>query len=143
MSVDLLFGLAFAVAAPFWALMIVLPRWRVARRVVASPWIVAPVLLVWVVAVWPVFGGFLALVTAPTLDAMTAFLGSPNAVVALWAQIIAWDLFIGRWVYLDSREQSLRALPMAPILVLLVLVSPIALPLYLVLRNLQALRLPS
>jgi hypothetical protein len=42
----LLFGLTFAVAAPFWALMILLPGWSWTRRIVASPLIVLPVVLI-------------------------------------------------------------------------------------------------
>lgn len=143
MTADLLFGLAFAVAAPFWALMIILPKWRATLRIVESPWIVAPVLVVWLIAAWPVFGELLVVVAGPTLASFTQLLSSPTAVVAIWAQVIAWDLFIGRWVYLDNRVRHLRALPMAPILVVMVLLSPVGLPVYLVVRTLPPLRLPS
>jgi hypothetical protein len=40
-----LFTLTFAVAAPFWALMIVLPRWSWTARTIKSPLIMAPVLV--------------------------------------------------------------------------------------------------
>jgi ABA4-like protein len=53
----------------------------------------------------------------------------------VWAQVIAWDLFVGRWMYLDSRERDIHPLVMAPILVLTIMLSPIAVPLYLILRR--------
>lgn len=47
MSTQSLFDLAFPLAAPFWLLMIAAPRWRWTERVVASPWIAAVPLLVY------------------------------------------------------------------------------------------------
>ena len=37
-----LFGLTFTVAAPFWAVMILLPNWRSTQRIAASPLIAVP-----------------------------------------------------------------------------------------------------
>ncbi|HEY0454049.1 ABA4-like family protein [Actinophytocola sp.] len=130
-----LFDLAFLLAAPFWALMILLPTWRWTRRVVASPWIVAPVLVVWAVAAVPLFGPLWTVVAGPSLDGLRALVAEPGAVTLLWAQIIAWDLFIGRWMYLDGRERGVPPLVMSPLLVLTIVLSPIGLPLHLVLRR--------
>lgn len=130
-----LFDLAFYAAAPFWALMILAPTWRWTTRIIATPWVVLPVLVVWGVAVVPVFGPLVALVVSPSLDGFTALLTDPAAVAAVWAQIIAWDLFVGRWMYLDGRERRMHPLVMGPILVLTVLLSPIGLPLYLAVRK--------
>ncbi|WP_156754011.1 ABA4-like family protein [Actinokineospora pegani] len=132
---SLLFDLSFYAAAPFWLLMIAVPLWPWTRRVVASPWVVAPVVVVWLVLAAPVFGDLVSLVLQPTLEGAVAFVRDERGLAALWAQIIAWDLFIGRWVYLDSRERDIHPLVMAPVLVLMILLSPIGLPLYLVLRK--------
>jgi membrane protein implicated in regulation of membrane protease activity len=40
-----LFSLAFAVAAPFWALMILLPRWSWTAHSIGSPLIAGPSVL--------------------------------------------------------------------------------------------------
>ena len=53
MDPQLLFALTFPLAAPFWALMILAPGWSVTRRVIASPLIVVPPLLVYALAVLP------------------------------------------------------------------------------------------
>ena len=129
-----LFDLAFSVAAPFWALMILTPTWSWTKRIVSSPWIVAPTLVVWVILAVPLFPRLWAAVTGPSLPVLQALVTDPGAVALLWAQIIAWDLFIGRWIYLDSRERGVHPLIMAPILVFTILLSPIGLPLYLALR---------
>jgi hypothetical protein len=132
---SLLFDLAFYAAAPFWALMILAPTWSWTARIVGTPWLVSPVLIVWAVAAAPVVGPLWTVVTSPSLTGFTALLADPAAVTAVWAQIIAWDLFVGRWMYLDSRARRVHPLLMAPLLVLTVLLSPIGLPLYLAIRK--------
>ncbi|WP_034270276.1 ABA4-like family protein [Haloechinothrix halophila] len=134
-----LFDLAFLSAAPFWALMIVTPTWRITHRVVSSPWLVLPTLVVWAVAAIPLLGPLWTLVVNPSLTGFERLLADPAAVTAVWAQIIAWDLFVGRWIYLDSRRRDVHPLVMAPVLVLAILLSPIGLPVYLGLRSIPAL----
>ena len=132
---SLLFDLSFYLAAPFWLLMIAAPRWGWTRKIISSPLIVLPVLVVWLLLAVPVFPDLVSLVLRPTLDGLVEFVRDDRALAALWAQIIAWDLFLGRWVYLDSRERDAHPLIMAPLLVLTVLLSPIGLPLYLASRR--------
>ncbi|MDG6102449.1 ABA4-like family protein, partial [Dactylosporangium aurantiacum] len=129
-----LFQLAFLVVVPFWALMIVAPGWRRTGRIAASPYIVLPALVVWAVAVAPVLPDFAAEMLDPDLAGVRALFADDDVVAAVWAQVLAWDLFVGRWIYLDSRERRIHPLVMAPVLVLTILLSPIGLPLYLALR---------
>lgn len=129
-----LFDLSFYVAAPFWALMILAPTWSVTRRVAASPLIVLPAVAVNLVLMLPLFADFWPVVTRPSLEGLQRLVANPDALAALWAQIIAWDLFVGRWMYLDSRERGVHPLVMAPMLVFTVLLSPIALPVYFLVR---------
>ena len=129
-----LFQLAFLVVVPFWALMIVAPGWRWSERIAASPYIVLPALVVWAVAIAPVLPDFAAEMLNPDLDGVRALFTDDDVVAAVWAQVLAWDLFIGRWIYLDSRERRIHPLVMAPVLVLAILLSPIGMPLYLALR---------
>jgi hypothetical protein len=130
-----LFDLSFYLAAPFWALMILAPTWKWTRRIVSSPWIVAPVLVVWAVLAVPLFAPLWDVVTQPSLDGLVAMVADPAAVALLWVQIIGWDLLVGRWMYLDSRDRGVHPLAMAPILLFTILLSPIGLPVYLVLRQ--------
>ncbi|MGI5237115.1 ABA4-like family protein [Dactylosporangium sp. CA-139066] len=134
-----LFQLAFLVAVPFWALMILTPTWRWSHRIVSSPLIVLPTLVVWAFAIAPAFGDFAREMLNPDLAGVRALLSRDEVVAAVWAQVIAWDLFIGRFVYLDSRRRGLHPLLMAPVLVLTILLSPIGFPLYLALRQLKPL----
>ncbi|GGM46979.1 hypothetical protein GCM10011608_34680 [Micromonospora sonchi] len=130
----LLFTLTFAVAAPFWALMILLPKWAVTARVIRSPLIVAPGLVIYALLVIPALGEVLPAVLAPTLDGVRDLLGTTNGAAAAWAHMIAFDLFVGRWAWLDSRERAVPSLAMAPVLVLTILLGPLGLAGYLAIR---------
>jgi hypothetical protein len=130
-----LFGLTFAVAAPFWALMILLPRWSWTERIVRSPLIVVPVLVIYALLVIPSLPDLLPVVTSPTLGGVRVLLGTAGGAAAAWAHMIAFDLFAGRWSWLDSRERGIRHLVMAPILLLTILFGPLGLGAYLAVRK--------
>ncbi|MFG2057609.1 ABA4-like family protein [Micromonospora sp. NPDC048930] len=131
---DTLFGLTFAVAAPFWVLMILAPRWSVTARVIGSPLIVAPVLAIYAVLVLPALGDVLPAVTSPTLDGVRELLGTADGAAAAWAHMVGFDLFVGRWMWLDSRERGVPALVMAPVLLLTILLGPLGLAVHLGVR---------
>jgi len=107
-----------------WGLMLVAPRWRVTRAIV-EPWIVP---LVCAAAHATVDGvGFAspgaleeaatfarvfdpsigpdrwlsADVTGP-FEAFNEMLENPNFVGEEWTHVLTWDLFVGRFVYLDA-----------------------------------------
>ncbi|GAA0392601.1 ABA4-like family protein [Microbispora corallina] len=135
-----LFQLTFPLAVPFWALMIFAPGWSWTRRIVSSPLIVVPPLLVYLALVIPDFGGLWAAVSRPDLRVLGDFFGSPEGAAALWAHLIGFDLFVGRWMYLDSRERGVPPLVTSPILVVTILLSPIGTLLYLAARLLAPAR---
>ena len=130
-----LFSLTFAVAAPFWALMIVLPRWSWTARIVGSPLIVLPAVLIYAVLVIPALGEVLPAVASPTLNSVRELLGTANGAAAGWAHMIAFDLFVGRWSWLDARTRAVPALVMAPILLLTIMLGPLGLLVYLLVRT--------
>lgn len=130
-----LFTLTFALAAPFWALMILLPRWSWTARVISSPVIVLPVVLIYAMLMIPAAGEVLPAVLSPTLDGVRDLLGTPDGAAAAWAHMVAFDLFTGRWAWLDSRERGVPALAMAPLLVLTILLGPLGLAAYLAVRT--------
>jgi hypothetical protein len=132
---QILFQLVFLPVAPFWLLMIVAPGWSWTRRIVSSPLIVLPPVLVYAVLVLPHLNVVLPAVTSPTLDGVRELLGTPLGAAAGWAHFLAFDLFVGRWIYLDSRERGRHPLLMAPILVLTILLAPLGLLSYLALRT--------
>ncbi len=129
-----LFSLTFAVAAPFWALMILAPGWSWTRRIIASPLIVLPVVLIYAVLVIPAFGDVFPAVASPTLAGIRDLLGTADGAAAAWAHMIAFDLFVGRWTWLDARDRGIPALVTAPVLLLTILLGPLGLLAYLLIR---------
>ena len=52
----------------------------------------------------------------------------------VWAQIGAWDLLAGRWMYLDSRKREISAWIVGPILFVTIFFGPIGFALYALVR---------
>jgi hypothetical protein len=77
------FDLAFYAATPFWALMILLPTWSWTAKILSTPWITLPTLVVWAVAAAPLFGPLWTLVTSPNLARLQDLLAEPGMVTAL------------------------------------------------------------
>lgn len=129
-----LFELSFWLAAPVWLAMIFAPSWPTTSRIAASPLTVVPVLLVWLTMAIPVTPELWAAVSSPDVDVFRDLVATSNGAGAVWAQIIAWDLLIGQWMFLEARRLGIPPLAMGPVLVLTILLSPIGLPLFLAVR---------
>ena len=131
-----IFELSSLVVLPFWALMIFLPRARLTQRVLRGP--VGPVLLalLYGALVLPRLGTLLPLLARPELAGISALLATPEGATIAWAHFLAFDLFVGRWAYLDSRERGLSPWLMAPVLGLTLMFGPLGLLAYLALRRL-------
>jgi hypothetical protein len=132
-----LFNLAFPAAVPFWALMILVPGWSWTKRIIGSPLIVLAPLAVYFVTVAGILPEFAREMLSPDLAGVQALVSTQAGTATVWAHLIAFDLFIGRWMYLDSRERRIHGLIMAPVLVLTILLSPFGLTLYLLIRSLR------
>jgi hypothetical protein len=130
-----LFELTFWLAAPVWLLMIFAPGRRLTDRVAASPLTVVPVLAVYMAMALPVFPELWAAVSSPDIDGFRDLLVLADGAGAIWAQVIAWDLLIGQWMYREARRIGIHPLVMGPLLVLTILLSPFGLLLFLMLRK--------
>lgn len=97
------------------------------HRIISSPLIAVPPLLVHVVLPVPQFATFAGPVLSPDLTGLTEVFGTPAGAAAIWAHLIGFDLFVGRWMYPESRERGVHPLAMAPVLVLTILLSPLGL----------------
>jgi hypothetical protein len=140
MDLNTLFALSNLTVMPFWALMILLPRWSFTRRLMQSPLVALAPTLLYAALVLPDIGALFAVVSNPDLGSIAALLGTPRGALIGWIHFLAFDLLIGRWAYLDSRERGIGGLPMAPILFMILMLGPIGLLLYLVARAFAGLR---
>ena len=133
---DTVFNLSAILVFPFWVLMIFVPKWSWTRRIVDSPLIATPAAVLYVVLLIPVFGDVLLGVLTPSLADIGSLLSSPRGTSIAWAHFLAFDVFVGRWVYLDSRDSNRNVFVMAPILFLVLMLGPLGLLLYLGVRTL-------
>ncbi|MEU8562333.1 ABA4-like family protein [Streptomyces cyaneofuscatus] len=132
-----LFEITFYLAAPFWLLMIFAPRWSVTTRIASSPLTVLPLLAVYTVLAVQVFPELWTAVSTPDIDTFRELAALAEGAGALWAQVIAWDLLVGQWMFLQSRKLGLSPWLMGPLLVFTILLSPFGLLVFLALRTVR------
>ena len=133
-----LFSVGNVLVLPFWLLMIAFPHWRWTRRLLASPLVAVPPVIVYAAVVLPRLSEILPAVANPSLPDISQLLGTPAGTTAAWAHFLAFDLFVGRWAYLDSRERAISAWIMAPVLLLILMLGPLGFVVYLGVRALAA-----
>ena len=116
---------------PFCAHMIFLPHWHWSKRIIASPLIALPASLLYVALFLPQSMELLPALADPGLEQIAAALGEPTGATIAWVHFLAFDLFVGRWVYLNARERDLSAWLVSPILFLVLMAGPLGLSIYL------------
>ena len=67
----------------------------------------------------------------PDLATIAALLGTPEAAVVAWVHFLAFDLFAGRWEYLDAQERGVSHWLLGPCLLLTLMLGPLGLLCYL------------
>lgn len=132
MDLDLTFSIAGNLALAGWALLIFLPRWRHATRLIAA--VLIPALLavayvaLFLLGVPGAEGGF------GSLDDVAALFENRTVLLAGWIHYLAFDLFIGAWEVRDAQRVGITHWLVIPCLVLTFLAGPAGLLLYLALR---------
>jgi hypothetical protein len=133
-----IFGLSNLLVLPIWALMLLLPRWRWTTRIMCSPLVSLAPAAVYSALVLPHVGAIWPVVSRPTLGGVAMLLGSPQGAAIAWVHFLAFDLLVGRWIYLDSQERGLSSLLMAPVLFLTLMLGPAGFLFYLAVRTFSA-----
>ena len=127
---ETIYNLLNALVLPFWLLMLFAPHWQGTKRIMASLWPVAVVAVVYVGLFLSQIGGLMGALANPTLAVIAEGLGQPAGATIAWAHFLAFDLFVGRWAYLDSREKGLSAWIASPLLVFIFMAGPLGFLLY-------------
>ncbi len=131
---ETIFTLSNLFVLPFWALMIFLPHWRWTQRIMRSLWPVLVLCVVYAVLLLSQIGGVAGSLLNPTLAGIAGLLGTPAGTAVGWVHFLAFDLFVGRWAYLDSRERGISAWLVSPTLFFVFMAGPLGLLLYLAVR---------
>jgi Domain of unknown function (DUF4281) len=138
-SMDTIFSLSSLTSIPFWLLMIFAPRWTWTRKIIGSPFLILPAAILYIVLVFPNIASSFPTLANPKLETIQTLLGSSAGATITWVHFLAFDLFVGRWAYLDSLERNIHPLLMAPILFLILMFGPLGFVLYLGARSLVSL----
>lgn len=115
---------------PFWALMILVPHWDWTRRVAESLWIVVPAALMYTVLVIPKIPQLLPELLQPTAEGVAGLMAEPATATVVWVHILAFDLLVGRWAYLDSRRRGVSPWLVSPVLLWILMFGPFGLLIY-------------
>ena len=132
---ETIFSMSNLLTMPFWLLMILLPTWRWTRRLMQSIWVVVPAALAYGLLVAPNLVTLLPLLANPELNAIAVLLGTPAGATIGWIHFLAFDLFVGRWAYLDSRQRALNSVFTSIVLFFILMFGPLGFLLYLLLRS--------
>lgn len=107
MTPELIFDAANVFVLPFWAIMILLPKWGITRKVMNSfiPFAMLAALYIYL------FGSSLtaenaAALSNPKLADIAKFLGEETAAATGWIHFLVMDLFVGRWIYLEGQRTN-------------------------------------
>jgi len=133
MNFETLFAVTNLLVAPFWILMILAPTWAMTKKVIEIRWILLPIALTYALPILPRLATDLPKLANPHYATINALLATPAGTALAWAHILTADLFVGRWIYLDSRSRNINPFLMAPIMLLSLLAGPLGFTLYLAL----------
>lgn len=134
MPYDLIFSSSSLLVMPFWVLMIFAGFWRWTPRIMRSLWVVVPAAVLYALLVLPDALNVFAQVSNPALGNIVALLGTPSGATISWVHFLAFDLFVGRWAYLDGHERGVPWWLVSVTLFFILMLGPMGLLMYLALR---------
>lgn len=137
MNLELLWNMMNVVMI-FWLLMFVGGWWRGTEAIMRSPYVAIVPAVVYAVLVIPQMGAIFAEVSNPSVESIAALLATPEGATIAWAHFLAFDLLVGRWVYLDSRERRIPWIVVAPALFFTLMLGPVGFLIYMIERGVYA-----
>ncbi|MGI8501525.1 MAG: ABA4-like family protein [Hassallia sp.] len=108
MSISQLFDGANIFVLPFWALMILLPNWKVTQWVMKSylPFVALAgvYLYLFISSITPENAQALS---NPQLADIARFFADEKAAATGWIHFLVMDLFVGRWIYWEGQKTGI------------------------------------
>jgi hypothetical protein len=134
MSAETIFLVCNNGVLPFWLLLAVAPGWLWTQRLVHSAGV--PLLLgaVYLFSIAAGFGDAPEGASFGSLAGVMLFFSHPYGALAGWIHYLAFDLFVGAWEVRDARRREISHWALLPCLALTLMLGPIGLGLYLILR---------
>jgi hypothetical protein len=131
-----IFSMMAILVMPMWFAMIFFPRARWTGAFLRSPLVFLPIALVYTALLLPEIATVLPAVMQPELPQIAELLGTERGATLAWAHFLAFDAFVGRWVWQDATERRISPWVSGPILFFVLMVGPLGLALHLGVRSL-------
>lgn len=128
------FSITSTIAMLMWALMIVLPKWKVTRFMIDYK--VIPLLLSVVYAIFI----FISLKSGGgmdfgSLESVMQLFTVENAVLAGWVHYLAFDLLVGMWMLDENKSLGIHQVILAPCLLGTFMLGPVGFLLFMIIRS--------
>jgi len=133
MPLEILFKAANYAVMPFWLLLVVAPRWTWTQRLVHGPVVVlllAPIYAYMLFGYGPAPEGS----SFGSLYGVMVMFSAPHIVVAGWIHYLIFDLFVGAWETRDALRRGVPHALLIPCLLTTLIVGPLGLLLYVLVR---------
>ena len=130
MFTDFLFHGSAIVVLPFWFAMIAFPRADWTGRMIATPWIILPPVVCYLLLGLPHVAELVGAFGEPSPENLAAIMSQPWAASLFWAYAGAFDLFVGRWMFLDAQERGFSPVWVSPVLFITIFFGPLGFLLY-------------
>ena len=105
---ELIFSGANLFVLPFWTLMVLVPNAKLTRTIMASLWPVAALASLYLFLFVASFGNVEGIEAFSDPNLKLADLANlfaiPFVTATGWVHYLAFDLFVGRWIYLQGQE---------------------------------------
>lgn len=108
MNITQLFNIANFFVLPFWALMIILPNWKITKRIMESYIPFLPLagayLYLFITSITPENAQALS---NPQLADIAKFFADEKAAATGWIHFLVMDLFVGRFIYWEGQKTGI------------------------------------
>ena len=133
MTPSLMFQICNMLVLPQWLLMIVAPNWHVTGWIVKSRLVT---IILGFVYIYYIAGLFTAgsFKNFSSLEGVQSLLGNSELAVAGWVHYLAFDLFVGGWIWQNAKIRHVPHYCVIPSLILTFLMGPVGLLFYLGIR---------
>jgi hypothetical protein len=137
MNYTLIFQIINIIVLPFWLTMIIAPHSNLTHKLNRGYWQFIPLAVIYTLLIVPAFGDILPAVANPQLDNIVALLSNDFGITLVWLHILVWDLFVGRFLWLDTIEHNKSILKLRIALFFTLMSGPLGLLLYMAMSGIQ------
>ncbi len=122
---EFLFHFSAYSVLPFWAIMIFFPHHPKTKSIIKVPWIILPATICYIIVLLPNITSAASIFSAPSPELANKILAEPWGGSLFWIYAGAFDLFVGRWIYLDALDKKISSWFVSPILFVCIFFGPL------------------